>query len=105
VGLRCGTLVGHLERRPDLREALETPGTRGVSCATHLCEICRVDGSLITPEEAETALYSFQVLSSFALGRFVAPAVPVGLDRGEAVVWEQWAPWMSSPIGSMQGWW
>jgi hypothetical protein len=42
---------------------------------------------------------------SFALGRWVAPALPVGFNREGERIWEQWAPWRCDSIHGYESWW
>ncbi|MFJ5218219.1 hypothetical protein ACIP98_26290 [Streptomyces sp. NPDC088354] len=43
---------------------------------------------------------------SFALGRWVAPALPVGQDRQDQSVWGQWGPMLCDPARRISaGWW
>ena len=51
-----------------------------VRVMTHVMEIRRMNGSAFTGREAEPVLGAMQIGMSFALGRWVAPLLPVGLD-------------------------
>lgn len=43
---------------------------------------------------------------SFALGRWVAPLLPVGLDSSGSVAWEEWKPRFCDPGNAPGiGWW
>lgn len=69
-------------------------------------EIRRADGSAFTAEEAEPVLAAMHVGISFALGRWVAPILPVGLDGNGAAVWEEWQPSFCDPgRAAGVGWW
>jgi hypothetical protein len=77
-----------------------------VRVMTHVMEIRRVDGAAFTGREAEPVLAAMQIGMSFALGRWVAPLLPVGLDAAGAVAWEEWRPNFCDP-GRVAGvgWW
>jgi hypothetical protein len=77
-----------------------------VRVMTHVMEIRRADGSAFTAREAEPALAAMQIGMSFALGRWVAPLLPVGLDRTGIATWEEWRPSFCDPArGAGIGWW
>jgi hypothetical protein len=77
-----------------------------VRVMTHVMQIRRVDGSAFTAEEAEPVLAAMNVGMSFALGRWVAPMLPVGLDGNGAAVWEEWRPSFCDPgRAAGVGWW
>jgi hypothetical protein len=83
----------------DLHKAL-------VYVMTHVMELRRVDGTTFTPEEAEPVLEALHIGVSFALGRWVAPMLPVGQDASGQVVWESWQPPFCDPAQSpSSGWW
>lgn len=65
----------------------------------------RLDDAVFTPADASDALYGFQVALSFALGRWVAPALPVGFDAAGSRAWEQWVPWRCDKYGGFANWW
>lgn len=73
---------------------------------THVMEIRRADGSAFTAQEADPVLAAMHVGISFALGRWVAPMLPVGLDSNGAVAWEEWRPSFCDPgRAAGVGWW
>jgi hypothetical protein len=77
-----------------------------VRVMTHVMEIRRVDGSAFTRREAEPVLAAMQIGMSFALGRWVAPLLPVGLDATGAAAWEEWRANFCDPgRAAGVGWW
>jgi hypothetical protein len=69
-------------------------------------EMRRSDGMPFTAREAGPVLTALHAGISFALGRWVAPLLPVGLDSGGAAVWEQWRPSFCDPGRAPGiGWW
>lgn len=72
---------------------------------TYTGELRRVDGSSFDESSAADALYGWQVALSFALGRWVAPALPVGFDAVNRRAWEQWAPWRCDETSGYLSWW
>jgi hypothetical protein len=69
-------------------------------------EITRLDCQAFTSADVQPLLGALHFGLSFALGRWVAPALPVGFDTDGQRVWEQWAPWLCEPghSGAM-AWW
>jgi hypothetical protein len=73
---------------------------------THVMEVRRADGSAFTAQEADPVLAAMHVGISFALGRWVAPMLPVGLGNNDAVAWEEWRPCFCDPgRAAGVGWW
>ncbi len=72
---------------------------------THVAELTRTDGDAFTGSQAIDVLFAWQLALSFALGRFVAPALPVGFDDQNRRVWEHWAPWRCDTLTGYQAWW
>ena len=72
---------------------------------THVGELRRADGSLFDAESTRHMLFGWQLGMSFALGRWVAPAVPVGFGRDGNQIWQQWAPWRCDSLGGYESWW
>jgi hypothetical protein len=72
---------------------------------THVGELRRLDGSPFDAESAGYVLFGWQLAMSFALGRWVAPAVPVGFDRAGQQIWQQWAPWRCDTLRGYESWW
>ncbi|WP_219419593.1 hypothetical protein [Pseudonocardia nigra] len=80
-----------LDRRSDHKDVWSRIKTGGTTEVTHVMEIRRSDGSLFTAEEAGPLLDALHLGLSFAVGRWVAPILPVGFDVHGKRVWEQWA--------------
>jgi hypothetical protein len=77
-----------------------------VRLMTHVMEIQRADGSAFTAREANPVLAAMHIGISFALGRWVAPMLPVGLDSNGVMAWEEWRPSFCDPgRGTGVGWW
>ncbi len=72
---------------------------------THTGEVQREDGRVFEPETAADVLFGWQLAMSFALGRWVAPSLPVGLDGEGRRIWEQWAPWRCDTLTGYLSWW
>lgn len=90
-----------------LKHSQATDRVRGTSRSvfTHVGRLERVDGSPFTSEQAHHVLTGWQVALSFATGRWVAPALPVGSRADGALAWEQWAPWHCSRYHGHFGLW
>lgn len=92
--------------RPDHSQVWRNLHQSQVFVMTHVMELCRADGGYFTATEAEPVLSALHMGISFALGRFVAPMLPVGQDAEGKTVWEAWGPSLCDParrVGS--GWW
>ncbi len=73
---------------------------------THIGVLTRSDGGTFSPAEALDVLQGWQLAMSFALGRWVAPALPVGTDENGVSAWEMWAPWRCDGLaGAPSAWW
>lgn len=95
-----------LEGRQDLNDTIRTMRYDDQQYAmTHVGELSRIDGMPFASSEAEDVIFGWQLAMSFALGRWVAPALPVGFDSGGMRVWEQWAPWRCDEMFGYQCWW
>jgi len=100
---RAGGWELRLDVRPD-HSAVMTADAMGVAAVgTHTGELVRADGSVFSREDAAGALYMWQVILSFAFGRWVPPVAPVGF-RGSTPVWEQWGSWRDSPAFGHLAW-
>ncbi|MCW2608743.1 MAG: hypothetical protein JWO60_3436 [Frankiales bacterium] len=93
-----------LDARHD-RDTLEAAalGTPDLA-VTHTGRLERLDGAPFTPEEAEEALYAWQTVLSFSLGRWVAPTLAVGSLDGRPR-WELWSDWRQSGWYRPYSWW
>ncbi len=95
-----------LDSRPDLSTQLRQARELDAQYVmTHISELEASDGRTFTGDEAAHVLHGLQLALSFALGRWVAPALPVGLDSRGDTVWEQWAPWRCDHLRGHQSWW
>ncbi len=85
-----GGWTATVDRRHDHREVWKLLRAEGAIAITHVMEIRRTNGGPFAPAEVEPVLDALHLGMSFALGRWVAPALPVGLDSEDRPVWEQW---------------
>jgi hypothetical protein len=69
-----------LEGRNDHGKILDELGRSLYFAVTHVGELRRVDGSKFKAGEGAEALEALKVALSFALGRWIAPIAPVGID-------------------------
>ncbi|MEU3077345.1 hypothetical protein [Streptomyces laurentii] len=77
-----------------------------VYAMTHVMEIRRLNGTAFTDAEVTRVLSAMHVGLSFALGRWVAPALPVGQNDHEQMVWGQCGPMLCDPARRISsGWW
>lgn len=96
-----------LEGRHDLVDIRHQAGEDDEQfVVTHIGRLRRADRSTFDAAKAAEVLHGWQVALSFALGRWVAPAVPVGFDPNGSRAWEKWAPWRCDPLdGFAAAWW
>lgn len=95
-----------LNMRPDHSVVWQDLHKSDVLVMTHVMEIRRSDGAAFTAQEAEPVLSAMHAGISFALGRWVAPLLPVGLDSSGTAVWEKWQPSFCDPgRAPSTGWW
>jgi hypothetical protein len=95
-----------LDSRPDHSEVVRSANERDEQFVfTHVGELRRADSWEFTAESAANVLFGWQLAMSFALGRWVAPALPVGFDGHGRRVWEQWAPWRCDTMRGYESWW
>lgn len=95
-----------VHQRPDHDEVWEALGDLENIAVTHSMTVTRSDGRFFSAADAAPVLDGLQFGMSFALGRWVAPALPVGLDKDRRIVWEQWASWHCEPGRSLGlAWW
>jgi len=83
-----------LDVRPDYTEALALAPDAHLYVFTHVMEIRRTDHGDFDTDDVERLLECLRVTFSFAVGRWVAPVLPVGYDSTGSVAWEEW----TSPI-------
>ncbi|MFD5492257.1 hypothetical protein ACFWH4_04785 [Streptomyces sp. NPDC127091] len=95
-----------LDVRPQHQRVWKDLRRSDVYVMTHVMEIRRLDGGTFTATEAKPVLSALRVALSFALGRWVAPALPVGQDANGKIVWEEWRPLLCDPARKISsGWW
>jgi hypothetical protein len=95
-----------LDVRPDHARVWSSLHEAHVYVMTHVMELRRADGAPFTAAEAEPVLTALHVGVSFALGRWAAPMLPVGVNNTGKVVWEDWHPGHCDPARTTSpGWW
>ncbi|MBP2707762.1 hypothetical protein JOL79_28660 [Microbispora sp. RL4-1S] len=96
-----------IDRRPDHADVWRALGEAHSIAVTHVMEVRRADERDFTAADAKQVLKALQFALSFALGRWVAPALPVGLDGEDRPVWREWAPYHCSNgrSGALAWWW
>lgn len=93
-----------LDAREDLSKVAATAKDAPFHVLTHAGTLRRSDGRAFAPAEADDGLAGLHVGLSFALGRWVSPALAVGFVDGERL-WESWSTWRSDPLQSNYSWW
>ncbi len=103
----CGPWQLTLDARPDLDDVMKLADELDEKFAmTHIGVLRRIDGGTFSRADALDALQGWQLAMSFALGRWVAPALPVGTDENGVSAWEMWAPWRCDGLaGAPSAWW
>jgi hypothetical protein len=72
---------------------------------THVMEIIKTDRSTFAVDAVGGLIECLRVTLSFAFGRWVAPALPVGFDASGARAWESWTSPICDPVyGRAHGW-
>ncbi|CAM5656272.1 MULTISPECIES: hypothetical protein [Streptomyces] len=95
-----------LDIRPDHEAVFSDVRQADIYVMTHVMEIRRCNGATFTADEVTPVLSALRVGLSFALGRLVAPALPVGRNRQQETVWGQWGPMLCDPARRVSsGWW
>ncbi|MGW7569098.1 hypothetical protein ACWGJV_22825 [Streptomyces tendae] len=95
-----------LDVRPDHKAVFSDVRQADVYVMTHVMEIRRLSGNTFTAAEVTPVLDALHVGLSFALGRWVAPALPVGQNDQGQTVWGQWGPMLCDPARRLSsGWW
>lgn len=92
-----------LDVRPDHVEAMAQASDTHLYVFTHVMEIRRADHGEFGIDAVDRLLDCLRLTFSFAFGRWVAPALPVGYDPAGNVAWEMWASPIcdpAKPIGS-----
>lgn len=95
-----------LDIRPDHEAVFSDVRQADVYVMTHVMEIRRLNGTTFTAAEVTPVISALHVGLSFALGRWVAPTLPVGLNDQALAVWGQWGPTLCDPARRISsGWW
>lgn len=94
-----------LDRRHDYNIAMEEAHAASLFVLTHVMEVRRVDSGTFDVDSASQLLECFRVCLSFAFGRWVAPALPVGYDSTDQVVWEEWTAPICDPAKTIGSAW
>lgn len=108
-GRRVMTIAGWrltIDERSDHSEVWRAIKEKHAIAVTHIMKICREDGSTFTGADVIPVLAGLQYALSFALGRWVAPTLPLGFNKDGLCRWEEWGPSLCSP-GRRSGvsWW
>jgi hypothetical protein len=94
-----------LDQRPDLSQCLDTMRNSKKNLVTHVGDLRRSDDSEFSPDEALETIFCIQMAFSFALGRWSAPALPVGYGASGAVAWWECGAWRCDPFYGYFSWW
>ncbi|MFD7632287.1 hypothetical protein [Streptomyces sp. NPDC059873] len=95
-----------IDVRPDHKAVWKDLQKSDLFVMTHIMEISRESGATFTAGEAEPVLTALHTGLSFGLGRWVAPFLPVGLDKHDKIAWEEWGPRHCEPARkNSSGWW
>ncbi|MDQ0762716.1 hypothetical protein QF027_005351 [Streptomyces canus] len=93
------------DARRDYKEATENSKDVNLYVMTHVMEVRRVDGGEFSVSAVRELIECVRVCLSFGFGRWVAPALPVGFDGSDQVVWEHWASPICDPFASVGSGW
>lgn len=80
-----------LDRREDHNRVWDILGSERNFVMTHVMEASRVDGQAFTAKSLKPLQLALHFGMSFALGRWVGPAAPVGIDSTGSIAWRHWA--------------
>jgi hypothetical protein len=95
-----------IDSRPDLHKAWTELHKADKYMITHVMDAARSDGLPFKPTDLESLLRALHMTFSFAIGCQVAPALPVGLDQSNRVVWKRWyVPHCDAARSIGPGWW
>ncbi|MEV4384687.1 hypothetical protein AB0J68_02995 [Micromonospora sp. NPDC049580] len=94
-----------LDSRPDLSEIVRDAHADNVFVLTHVMEVRRSDHAPFSVQTAKAFLEQMRVGLSFALGRWVAPALPVGYGPDGTVIWESWSSALCDPLQNIGAAW
>lgn len=71
---------------------------------THIGLLCRSDGKLFSPDDADSAMEALYWFLSFAAGWRCPLALPTGLRHLGYPLWQQWAIYSGSQIRTRNNW-
>lgn len=95
-----------LDSRPDLLTVFEEARRERLSAITHHMELKRADLSTFNSDDGIQILDGLQFGLSFALGRWVAPALTMGYDKTGMTKWCDWRPRRADTAArGSQSWW
>ena len=94
---QVGSWLLTLDRREDHARVWDILGIEHNFAVTHVMEIRRVDGEEFAATEFEPLQLALHFGMSFAFGRWVGPAAPVGINPSGVTVWQQWAQVFCDP--------
>ncbi|QFU91640.1 hypothetical protein YIM_32395 [Amycolatopsis sp. YIM 10] len=80
-----------LDTRQDHARVWEVLGSEHNFAMTHVMEVTRSDDGEFTAADFELLRQTLHFGVSFALGRWVGPAAPVGISAAGSIAWQQWA--------------
>jgi hypothetical protein len=95
--IRIGPWRLTLDRRYDHARVWDVLGSEKSFVMTHIMEVVRDDGQGFTASHIDPLIQSLHLGMSFAFGRWVAPALPVGMDATGTIAWQHWAPSFCDP--------
>lgn len=94
-----------LDRHHDYNDTTNGADATPIFTFTHVMEFRRADGGEFDADAANQMLEYMRVCMSFAFGRWVAPALPVGYDEDDRVAWESWASPICDPMKEVGSAW
>jgi hypothetical protein len=77
---------------------------KGGYAISHLLCIKRADGSTFTSTQLADLQTMLYYLFTFVEGRVANVVLPVGLDAGQNVCWQSWAPWRTQSWKNVMTW-
>lgn len=83
--------------RPDHKQVWEALGFDPCIAMTHVMSIARRDGKPFAAHTVQAVLRALHFGTSFAFGRWIPPALPVGFSDSGVAVWEQWGSLFCDP--------
>lgn len=93
-----------IDCRPDLDRVTSALNGTAHCVMTHVGDVRRSDGSSFDVTSAESILFGLQMALSFAFGRWVAPALPVGVTSAGRRTWQQLGAWRCDTFHGYHRW-